>query len=62
MQALTSEGAQLVARLRAALELARLPQAGRPAGWRTILTEARDDMPSPTVLAETAAADDLLGR
>jgi class 3 adenylate cyclase/tetratricopeptide (TPR) repeat protein len=57
----TKQGAR-VSRLRAALELARLPEACRPGGWRTLLAEAREDMPSRTVIAETAAADVLLGR
>jgi hypothetical protein len=51
-----------VSRLRAALDLARVPQACRPIGWRTLLAEARADMPSSTVITETAAADDLLGK
>ena len=55
----TEQGAR-VARLRAALDLARLPEVSRPASWRTVLAEAREDMPSSTVMAETTAADVLL--
>lgn len=57
----TEQGAR-VSRLRASLDLARLPQARRPAGWRSLLAAARADMPSSTLMAETAAADALLGR
>ena len=49
-----------VSRLRAALDLARLPASCRPAHWRTLLAEARADMPPSFVTDETAAADDLL--
>jgi hypothetical protein len=55
----TGQGAR-VSRLRAALDLARLPAPPRPAQWRILLAEARADMPASTVTAETAAADDLL--
>jgi len=55
----TEQGAR-VARLRAALELGRLPEGVRPLGWRTLLEEARRDMPSPHPTPETADADDLL--
>ncbi|MGY1603664.1 ATP-binding protein [Geodermatophilus sp. SYSU D00815] len=47
-------------RLRAALDLARLPVACRPERWRDLLAEARQDVPATT--PETVAADDLLGR
>lgn len=57
----TGQGARL-SRLRAAVDLARLPAAGRPANWRTLLAEARADMPASTVTAETASADLLLDR
>jgi class 3 adenylate cyclase/tetratricopeptide (TPR) repeat protein len=49
-----------VSRLRAALDLARLPAAGRPPHWRGLLAEARADVPPTFVTEETAAADDLL--
>jgi hypothetical protein len=49
-----------VSRLRAALDLARLPASYRPAHWRSLLAEARSDVPSSFVTDETAAADDLL--
>ena len=51
-----------VSRLRAALDLARLPAPSRPAHWRILLAEARADMPASTVTAETASADLLLDR
>lgn len=54
-----SEQGARVARLRAALEIARLPEAVRPGDWRTLLMEARADM-APLPSAETADADDLL--
>jgi class 3 adenylate cyclase/tetratricopeptide (TPR) repeat protein len=57
----TEQGAR-VSRLRAAIDLARLPQEHRPVDWRSLLAEARAEMPASTVMAETAAADDLLGR
>jgi hypothetical protein len=50
-----------VARLRAAVELARVPAAYRPDDWRTTLSEARADMPPALRTGETTAADDLLG-
>jgi hypothetical protein len=49
-----------VARLRAALELARLPEAARPKDWRALLIEARGDISSPLPTADTADADALL--
>jgi hypothetical protein len=55
----TEQGAR-VARLRAALKLARLPESLRPKGWRIMLEEARSDMPASFVSDETAVADDLL--
>ena len=55
----TEQGAR-VARLRAALELARLPESLRPKGWRIMLEEARSDMPASFVSDEIAVADDLL--
>jgi hypothetical protein len=55
----TAQGAR-VSRLRAALDLARLPAPSRPAQWRTLLAEARADLPPSFRGAEAAAADDLL--
>ena len=55
----TEQGAR-VARLRAALELARLPESLRPRGWHTMLEEARSDLPASFVSDETSVADDLL--
>ncbi|WP_448623653.1 ATP-binding protein [Geodermatophilus sp. URMC 64] len=54
------QGARLC-RLRAALDLARLPVATRPERWRTVLAEARADLPPAFTSPETAAADELLG-
>jgi class 3 adenylate cyclase/tetratricopeptide (TPR) repeat protein len=51
-----------ITRLRAALDLARVPEASRPDDWRTVLREAREDIPSPFTTVETTAADDLLAR
>ncbi|MGH8873137.1 MAG: ATP-binding protein, partial [Acidimicrobiia bacterium] len=59
MRVASEQGAR-VARLRAALELARLPEAVRPHDWRTLLIEARGDIPSPLPMAEAGDADDLL--
>lgn len=56
----TGQGAR-VSRLRAAVDLARLPPDCRPEGWRTLLAEARADMPATVATPGTAAADDLLG-
>ena len=56
----TGQGAR-VSRLRAAVELARLPASSRPPDWRDLLAEARADVPSAYVAEETAAADELLG-
>jgi tetratricopeptide (TPR) repeat protein len=55
----TEQGAR-VARLRSAIELARVPVSARPDSWRAWLEEARRDMPSSLSSAETAAADALL--
>ncbi|SDX29206.1 Adenylate and Guanylate cyclase catalytic domain-containing protein [Geodermatophilus africanus] len=55
----TAQGAR-VSRLRAALDLARLPAPSRPAHWRRLLEEARADMPPSFRGDEAAAADDLL--
>jgi class 3 adenylate cyclase/tetratricopeptide (TPR) repeat protein len=56
----TEQGAR-VARLRAAVQLARVPAATRPGSWRAVLAEARADLPASWVTPDTAAADDLLG-
>jgi tetratricopeptide (TPR) repeat protein len=56
----TRQGARM-SRLRAAVDLAGLPPASRPEKWRTVLAEARNDMPPSTATGETAAADRLLG-
>ncbi|CCH87489.1 putative CyaI3 adenylate/guanylate cyclase [Modestobacter italicus] len=58
---LAVEQGSRVTRLRAAVELARVPGADRPADWRTVLAEARADLPSAFTSAETAEADALLG-
>jgi class 3 adenylate cyclase/tetratricopeptide (TPR) repeat protein len=55
----TEQGAR-IARLRAALDLARLPEPSRPDGWRVMLEAARSDMPASFRNDETEAADDLL--
>ncbi len=57
----TRQGAR-VSRLRAALDLARLPAPSRPEHWRTLLAEARADMPPSFVTDETVGADLLLDR
>ncbi|WP_138732960.1 ATP-binding protein [Modestobacter excelsi] len=49
-----------VSRLRAALELAAIPPPARPDDWRTVLAEARADMPASFVSDWAAAADALL--
>jgi class 3 adenylate cyclase/tetratricopeptide (TPR) repeat protein len=51
-----------VTRLRAALDLARIHAAARPADWRTTLAEARGALPAAFRNDETAAADALLDR
>ena len=56
-----SEQGAHVARLRAAVALARLPQDLRPGDWRDILSTARSVVPAALVSDDTAAADDLLG-
>jgi class 3 adenylate cyclase/tetratricopeptide (TPR) repeat protein len=55
----TAQGAR-VARLRAAIELARLQKSSRPKRWRVMLEEARSEMPASFAGGETAIADDLL--
>lgn len=55
-----SEQGAWVARLRAAIELARLPEAIRPHDWHSLLLEARGEVPSSLPTGETAQADDLL--
>jgi tetratricopeptide (TPR) repeat protein len=55
----TEQGAR-IARLRASLELARLPESIRPKNWRIRLEEARSDLPAAFTSDETAVADDLL--
>jgi class 3 adenylate cyclase/tetratricopeptide (TPR) repeat protein len=57
----TRQGARM-SRLRAAVDLARLPADARPEDWRSVLAEARDDLPPTTTTGETQAADQLLGR
>jgi len=49
-----------VARLRAALDLASLPHAGRPAEWRHTLAAARAAVGPALVTPDTVAADELL--
>ncbi|CAN5900165.1 AAA family ATPase [soil metagenome] len=49
-----------VAQLRAALDIARLPDEVRPTDWRSILTEARGAIPPSITSAELADADVLL--
>jgi tetratricopeptide (TPR) repeat protein len=55
----TEQGAR-VSRLRAAVELARVPASYRPDDWRSTLSEAREDMPPSFTSDETTAADRLL--
>jgi hypothetical protein len=51
----------LVARLRAVVDLARLPAAVRTDGWRADLASARAALPADTPATEdTLAADRLL--
>jgi hypothetical protein len=57
----TERGAR-VSRLRAAVDLGRLPAHSRPEAWRSLLAEARDDMPGSTTTVDTAAAEELLDR
>ena len=49
------QGARL-ARLRAAVDLARLPEELRPSDWDEVLRSAVDDLPGPVPEAETAGA------
>jgi class 3 adenylate cyclase/tetratricopeptide (TPR) repeat protein len=55
----TRQGAR-VSRLRAAVDLAGLPPGRRPEDWRTLLAEARADMPPSAGIPEMAPADELL--
>jgi hypothetical protein len=55
-----SEQGANVARLRAAVDLARLQAGARPSTWRSLLSQARDSMPAGVVNETTAAADALL--
>jgi class 3 adenylate cyclase/tetratricopeptide (TPR) repeat protein len=59
MRVATEQGAR-VARLRAAIELARLQKSSRPEDWRILLEEARSEMPASFAGGEAAVADDLL--
>jgi class 3 adenylate cyclase/tetratricopeptide (TPR) repeat protein len=58
--ALATEQGARVSRLRAAVALARLPSQARPSDWRTLLAEARADVPAALGIADVAAADALL--
>jgi class 3 adenylate cyclase len=49
-----------VTRLRAALGIAALPAPARPGDWRTLLTDARAELPASLSNPETTAADELL--
>lgn len=49
-----------IARLRAAVELARAPLDSRPDDWRTVLVDARGDLSPTLATSDTAAADDIL--
>jgi class 3 adenylate cyclase/tetratricopeptide (TPR) repeat protein len=55
----TEQGAR-VARLRAALALARVPEPHRPSDWRAVLSAARDDLAEADSLPEATDADELL--
>jgi class 3 adenylate cyclase/tetratricopeptide (TPR) repeat protein len=55
----TEQKARIV-RLRAAVELARAPLDSRPDDWRTILLDARRELPPTLATNDTTAADDLL--
>jgi len=55
----TVQGAR-IAQLRAALDLARLPEALRPRDWRSQLSLARRGISAGVELDETSAADTLL--
>jgi class 3 adenylate cyclase/tetratricopeptide (TPR) repeat protein len=57
---LAVEQGNRVSRLRAALELARIPPSVRPEDWRAVLAEARADLPSSYASDWSTAADALL--
>ena len=57
----TEQGAR-VSRLRAALDLARLPDEHRPKDWTALLAAARTDLPEAFTSTETETADLLLDR
>jgi hypothetical protein len=58
---LAGEQGALVTRLRAVLDLARLPAAARPPDWRAALARTRADFPAGSPATDdTAAADALL--
>jgi hypothetical protein len=58
---LAGEQGALVTRLRALVDIARLPAAARPSGWGDVLARARADLPPGSPATEdTAAADALL--
>jgi class 3 adenylate cyclase len=57
----TERGAR-VSRLRAAVDLARLPARIRPDDWRSVLVAAKDDMPGSASTVDTTAAEELLDR
>jgi tetratricopeptide (TPR) repeat protein len=59
MSVALEQGAR-VSRLRAAIELARLPETHRPSDWHIWLSQAREDVPPSFRSGDTAAADDLL--
>ena len=50
-----------MARLRAAVQLARVAPDARPDDWRAVLADARADLAPSLSTVETAAADELLG-
>ncbi len=58
--ALATEQGARVSRLRAAVALAQLTPEARPTDWRTLLAEARADVPAALDIAEVASADALL--
>jgi hypothetical protein len=60
--AVAQEQGAHVARLRAAVALAQVPETARPEIWRTALTAARDGIPASLVTTDVAAADELLAR
>lgn len=59
-EAVAAEQGATVARLRAAVDLAKLPGPARPQGWRAMVSEARNAVPPAFSSDDTAAADDLL--